>query len=594
MVLYRMLALASLFPLIAGLFLWWHQLNQFNALEGRWWSWLMKYIKATGSLPPEFNTSLYVIIPLVVLVPTVIAAIGARAGSETVNGGRKSEELHGSAHWATKKDLKKASLLEDQGVVVGGLRKPFEKVDPLRHNGPEHILCFAPTRSGKGVGLVLPTLLSWTASCLVLDIKGENFALTAGWRKAIGQKVFKFAPAQEHGATRFNPLSEVRIGTGHVIADCQNIAQMMIDPDGRGLKDHWMKEGFAWLAVSILHVIHKTKIEENRDASLIDVMLFMSAVVDDEETDEDAANEGFNEILNDMMAYDHQNFPVNQAVRSGCGKMKIKAFSEKSGVHSSASEPLNLYIDPIVASNVETSDFRLSELMNGETPASLYIVIPPKDIGRLKPLIRIVMNMFLNFQMEDMEFKDGASVKGYKHRLLLMLDEFTSIGKLEIFQKSLAYMAGYGLKAFIIVQDMSQLQSEKEGYGRDEAITSNCHVRIAYAPNKIETAEYLSKLTGKATIIQKKHSKSAKHTSLMGGNMSESISETSRPLLTADECMRLKGPEKNTKGEILKAGDMLTFVAGFPPYLGRQFLYFKDQTIDARSKLDAPKPIRKD
>jgi type IV secretion system protein VirD4 len=591
---YRLLALVVLLALLAGLFFWWHEINQFNALEYRWWDWLLRYFKATKSIPPEFKLPAFVMVPCIVLFPTAIAAIGARAGSETLNGGRKSEELHGSAHWATKKDLKTASLLEKEGAVVGGLKKPLGKADPLRHNGPEHILCFAPTRSGKGVGLVLPTLLSWTDSCLVLDIKGENYALTSGWRKTIGQKVFKFAPAQESGATRFNPLAEVRIGTGHVIADCQNVGIMMVDPDGKGLKDHWMKDGWDWLTGAILHVVHQIQIEEKRAANLMDVMMFMSAAVDDEETDEDAANEGFNQLLNDMMTNDHQDFHVNKAVRKVCGRMKIKAFSEKSGVHSTASEPLNLYIDPIVAGNVEKSDFQLKELMNGDMPASLYIVIPPKDIGRLKPLIRIVMNMFLNFQMEDMEFKDGASVKGYKHRLLLMLDEFTSIGKLEIFQKSLAYMAGYGLKAFIIVQDMAQLQSEKEGYGRDEAITSNCHIRIAYAPNKIETAEYLSKLTGKATVIQKKQSKSAKHTSLMGGNMSESISETSRPLLTPDECMRLKGPVKNSEGKILKAGDMLTFAAGFPPYLGRQCLYFKDKSLLSRAAIPMPRPVRKD
>ncbi|NVK20548.1 MAG: type IV secretory system conjugative DNA transfer family protein [Methylocystaceae bacterium] len=591
---YRAISFLIFAVLIASLFFWWNQLNGFDALDMQWWIWLFKYVKATDALPEEFYLPLYTITPLLAIAPAFVLAVGNRAKNRT-SGDRKSNELHGTARWAQKKDLKQAGLIQKQRVVVGGRKSFFGKIVPLLHNGPEHVLVFAPSRSGKGVGLVIPTLLTWLQSVLVLDIKGEIYAMTAGWRKLIGQKVLKFAPASPNGSTRFNPLAEIRIGTDHVIADCQNVALMMIDPDGKGLKDHWMKDGWDWLSNMLLHVLHKTKIEEKRDANLSDVMLFVSGVINEAENDEDAANEGFNELLNDMMAYDHQDYYVNQAVRSGCASMKIKAFSEKSGVHSSAKEPLNLYRDPIIAKNLECSDFSLRELMNGDDPASLYLVIPPKEIKRLRPLIRMVMNMFLNFQMEDLEFENGEQKKTRKYDMLLMLDEFTSIGKLDIFQDSLAYMAGYGLKAYIIVQDRAQLTSEKTGYGRDEAISSNCHVQAAYAPNKVETAEYLSKRLGKATYVQHKKSTSKKAAGGGSAGTSESIGETGRDLLTPSECMLLQGAIKSDDGKkILKAGAMLTMVAGFAPFLGIQYLFFFQKHLLERSQIPAPQPYRKD
>uniref|UniRef100_UPI00260D3D6B type IV secretory system conjugative DNA transfer family protein n=1 Tax=uncultured Kiloniella sp. TaxID=1133091 RepID=UPI00260D3D6B len=486
------------------------------------------------------------------------------------------------------------------GVTVGGYKNRFFGTTVLKHNGPEHVLTFAPTRSGKGVGLVLPTLLTWTESVLVLDIKGENYALTAGWRKSIGQRVLRFDPAAMEGSVRYNPLAEVRLGTDFEIADCQNIASMVIDPDGKGLKDYWAQSGWEWLTACILHVLYYIKLKEGRTATLADVHKFMSIGQDDDtpegETSElDAAlkksqakelggDESFDKLCDDMAEFDHGRDVVNQEVERSAGAMKKKASQERSGVHSSAKVQLSLYSDPIVAQNISHCDFRIDDLMNAEKPTSLYIVIPPSDIDRLKPLIRILMNQFLTRLTSEMSFKDGAATKGYKHRLLLMLDEFTSIGKLEIFERSLAFMAGYGLKAYIIVQDLTQLQKT---YGREESITSNCHIRIAYAPNKTETAKLLSDMTGKTTLVQKKTSRSSS-TSRSGVNVSESLSEVSRPLMTPDECMSLPGMKKKPNGDVRSPGDMLIFVAGSPTIYGQQYLYFRDKELLKKAKIPAP------
>jgi type IV secretion system protein VirD4 len=165
-----------------------------------------------------------------------------------------------------------------------------------------------------------------------------------------------------------------------------------------------------------------------------------------------------------------------------------------------------------------------------------------------------------------------------------MLDEFPSLGKLDVFEESLAFIAGYGLKAYLIIQDISQLWT---AYGKDESIFSNCHVRVAYAPNKIETAELLSKMSGTATIVKQSHSFSG---NLYGSqhNISTSTQETQRSLLTADEVMRLPAAKKDARGNVTEPGDMLIFMAGQTPIYGKQILYFMDPTFSARAKVPAP------
>ncbi|TYC64011.1 conjugal transfer protein TraG [Rhodobacterales bacterium] len=579
----------------------WHYTLGFNALQAAWWIWLRSFYLETGGLPPEIMTPAYGGIGAFIALMFVGAIVSSGASSRTIFGGRKSRDIHGTARWANKRDVEDAGLLSESGVVVGGW--PMRSsVRMLRHDGPEHVLAFAPTRSGKGVGLVLPTLLSWEASALVLDIKGENYALTAGWRKSQGQKILRFDPAAVTGSVKYNPLQEVRIGTDHEIADCQNIAIMIIDPDGIGLKDFFMQEGYSWLCTAILHVLYRVQIEQNRTATLADVRAFMS--IGDEKAGEPSIAEqaqkafdqsaedddSFHRLLKDMEQFQHGRDVVNDEVRLGAARMRKRSTNERSGVHSTGTSQLALYSDPIVARNISESDFRIADLMHAEKPATLYIVIPPSDIARLRPLVRILLNQFLTRLTSHMEFENGRSVKHYKHKLLLMLDEFTSIGKLEIFEKAIAFMAGYGLKAYVIVQDLTQLQKT---YGREQSIVSNCHVRIAYAPNTMETARVLSDMAGKTTLVQKKTSAS-RSTGRVGTNYSETVSEVARPLLTPDECMSLPGLQTGAGGKVQRAGDMLIFVAGRPAIYGRQVLYFQNTDLQARAELSVDAPAALD
>jgi type IV secretion system protein VirD4 len=144
----------------------------------------------------------------------------------------KNVVTYGSARWATEKEIRTAGLLNPDGVVLGQLGCHY-----LRHDGPEHVLCFAPTRSGKGVGLVIPTLLTWPGSVIVHDIKGENCPLTAGWRERFG-RVLLFDPTNPDSSP-YNPLLEVRRGDAE-IRDVQNIADILVDPEGAlERRNHW-------------------------------------------------------------------------------------------------------------------------------------------------------------------------------------------------------------------------------------------------------------------------------------------------------------------------------------------------------------------
>ena len=499
------------------------------------------------------------------------------------NSSKTNQGSHGSARWADKKDIEKAGLLttsknkNSDAVYVGAWQDKSGKTHYLKHRGPEHVLCYAPTRSGKGVGLVIPTLLSWTQSAVITDLKGELWAITAGWRKFHAKnKTLRFDPASATNSVCWNPLDEITIGTGTEVADVQNLATLIVDPDGKGLQTHWQKTSQALLVGVILHVLYKSE-REGTPVTLPTV----DAMLSDPDRD---VRELWMEMV--MQTYlDGQTHPVIAAA----GRDMLDRPDEEAGsVLSTAKSYLSLYRDPIVAQNISASDFKIRDLMHHADPVSLYIVSNPNDKSRLRPLIRILLNMIVRKLADQMTFKDGQPVAHYKHKLLLMLDEFPSLGKLEIFQESLAFIAGYGIKAYLICQDINQLKSRETGYGHDEAITSNCHIQNAFPPNRIETAEHLSKLTGQTTIIKEQITTSGRRSSMMHGHVTRTMQETQRALLTPDECMRLPSPEKDADGKITKPGDMIIYVAGYPAIYGKQPLYFQDEVFSARAKVSPP------
>ncbi len=545
----------------------------FYPLQASSWVWAWKFYRAYGTIPPFLLWTAIGAVAGLIVAALVVQIVAARVRSRTVHGTHSIDTLHGSAHLAGKADVREMGLWRDDGVVVGGW-KSVAGIRPLRDEGPDHTLLIAPPRTGKGAGPVLSTLLTWPDSVVVHDLRGENYGKSAGWQAQRGARVIKFDPSAVSGSSRWNPLAEIRVGTDHEIADAQNIAMMIIDPNGKGLVDFWMKSGFAWLSAAILHTLYRVRAEQDRVATLADVDMLLSAL---------AIEGGLEALLLEMTEYDHGRQAVNDMVNSGAQNMRNRAAQERSGVQSSSQIDLTLYRDPIVAKNISESDFCLDDLQGGDAPVAVYLIVPPNDIDRLRPLLRVFWNLLLRRLMQTYDQAGNAT---HKRQLLLMFDEFTSVKKLEIFEQSMAYMGGYGIKAYIVVQTLMQLQ---EVYGRENAIFALCKIKAAYAPGDYGTAEILSQLTGKTTVVSAKHERNRKVLQVVGGNVSDRIEATGRQLMTPDEVMHLKPAKKSRDGKrIIKAGEMLTLVTGYPPIRGWQPLYFKTPALAARARISPP------
>ena len=451
----------------------------------------------------------------------------------------KNVATYGSARWAEDREIRAAGLLGPDGVVLGRYERDY-----LRHDGPEHVLCFAPTRSGKGVGLVVPTLLTWPGSCIVHDIKGENWTLTAGFRAKHG-RVLLFDPTNTKSSA-YNPLLEVRQGEWEV-RDVQNIADILVDPEGSlDKRNHWEKTSHALLVGAILHVLYAEK-----DKTLAGVANFLSD-----------PRRPIEATLRTMMDTPHLGEAgVHPVVASAARELLNKAENERSGVLSTAMSFLGLYRDPVVARVTARCDWRIADLVSSEKPVTLYLVVPPSDINRTKPLIRLILNQVGRRLTEEL------MISGKRHRLLMMLDEFPALGRLDFFESALAFMAGYGLKSFLIAQSLNQIE---RAYGPNNSILDNCHVRVAFATNDERTAKRVSDSLGTATELRDSTNYAGHRLAPWLGHLMVSRQETARALMTPGEIMQLPPT------------DEIVMVAGTPPIRAEKARYFEDVRLQER------------
>jgi len=565
-----------------------------------WWKWMFNYYSVDG----QAFVYAFVIFTGGILGSSLayVVYVGVSTRSS-----RKHVDMHGSAHFATREEVHASGLIPQgnqagRGVYCGGWIDPkTSRMHYLRHDGPEHVAALAPTRSGKGVGLVVPTLLSWPHSVFVLDRKGENYAMTAGWRQQhAGNRVLRFDPAEPKVGCRWNALAEIRHRSRYQVSDTQNVALMVIDDDGRGIAgDHFRTAAYELLVGVILHALYKG-IAIGRVPCLQDCAHMLTNVGDFAAPDPDKSTEEemggledpkalvglFQEMRDVALPQDDEASREARFIIAGVGRRMLETPGRELGsIISTANNALSLYRDPIVGENTAWSDFKVADLMNHDDPVSLFFITTPRNADRMRPLARLLLTQIVLSLADRMEFDAGRSKTNHKHRLLLLLDEFPTLGKLDVFESALAYIAGYGMKAYLIMQDVQQLY---KAYTPNESIISNCHVRIAYAPNKVETAEWMSKMTGQTTIVKKQVSTSGKRFGMTLDQVSESYQEVQRPLMTPDEIMRLPGPKKDHKGDILEAGEMLVFVAGQSVIRGTQILYFLDPAFSERSKIPPP------
>jgi type IV secretion system protein VirD4 len=452
---------------------------------------------------------------------------------------------YGSARWALPKEIVSAGLFRPKGVFLGRSDNNY-----LRHDGPEHVMCFAPTRSGKGVGLVLPTLLSWTSSAVVHDIKGENWHLTAGWRSRFSHCLL-FDPTDARSA-RYNPLLEVRKGAAEV-RDVQNIADILVDPEGAlERRTHWEKTSHALLVGVILHVLYA---DETKTLTRVTEILADPA-------------QSFEKTLRIMMATNHLGTleapKVHPVVAATARELLNKSENERSGVLSTAVSFLGLYRDPIIGRNTKTCDWRIADLVEADKPVTLYLVVPPSDISRTKPLIRLILNQIGRRLTETLSAHDEARKP---RQLLMMLDEFPALGRLDFFESALAFMAGYGIRAYLIAQSLNQIV---KAYGENNAILDNCHVRIAFAANDERTAKRISDALGTATELRAQRNYAGHRLAPWLGHVMVSRQETARALLTPGEVMQLPQDEA------------IVLVSGLAPIRAKKLRHYEDTNFTSR------------
>ncbi len=311
-------------------------------------------------------------------------------------------------------------------------------------------------------------------------------------------------------------------------------------------RNHWEKTSHALLVGAILHVLYA---EANK--TLAGVAAFLSD-----------PKRPIESTLAAMMTTTHlgKNGP-HPVIASAARELLNKSDNERSGVLSTAMSFLGLYRDPVVAAVTRRCDWRITDIVDGKRPTTLYLVIPPSDINRTKPLIRLLLNQIGRRLTEDLQAKGG------RHRLLLMLDEFPALGRLDFFESALAFMAGYGLKSFLIAQSLNQIE---KAYGPNNSILDNCHVRVSFATNDERTAKRVSDALGTATEMKAMRNYAGHRLSPWLGHLMVSRSETARPLLTPGEIMQLP------------PADEIVMVAGIPPIRAKKARYFEDARFKER------------
>ena len=601
---------------------------------------------------------------------------------------------HGTADFAKAEDIKKAGLsAKETGFVVG--QNPFnDKI--MLHNGPEHVLLVAPTRSGKGVCNMVPTGLCWKHSIFLFDPKGELWTFTAAWRKNhMGQKVMKFEPLCKDGSSaKWNPFAEIDFQSFEELTDVSTVSEMMVKTGEGGSKDpFWENSAVALINGIILHLLYKHHQEKRLLPCPSDVMTFLSSpsmsteklfatmkmyphiskeeflevtadgakrmnplkdiygeYIEDfrpfakalpafakaaEENEaqahryEEALSQGKTdvppprsnlELLRDtiraaesdpdpqkrkilnfeapdisaaadkkeinkiIQAHIDKEGPwylllVHPKVAEAAANMYNGAEQTAASIMQTAQTSMSVYQDPLIRQNTAVSDFTLRDLLDPSQEVSLYLVLQPNDIDKLRPILRLFVNTMLAKLVRDMEFarkedaKKGAATKpekAKKQRLLLMLDEFPQLGKLESIEKSLAICAGYGVKICIVAQSMGQLNKI---YTKDNAIPGNCHVQIYFTPTLEDgggTAKTLSDTLGDKTIHSYSKSDNGKVF-----QSSTSTSNMARKLMTPDEVRRMPADRE------------LVFVAGFRPVYGKKIRYYEQKYFMDRV-LDPP------
>ena len=459
--------------------------------------------------------------------------------------------LHGAARWASEPDLRRAGLRARTGIVLG--RKGGA---PLVFGGPEHVMLYAPTRTGKGVGVVIPNLLSWPDSVVVLDVKRENWEATAGFRAAHGQAVFLFDPLDPEGRTaRFNPLGHIgREDPIEVLDELQKLAALLFPAPDHG--DPFWAESARTGFIGVGAYVAETP-----------GLPFSLGSIHAELTGGDARVRLPQTIADRRRA--------GRPLSAGCERALTDFCSSSENTFASVRQTLtarmNLWLNPRVCAATETSDFDLRTLR--ERRQSIYLAATPDNLARVAPLYNLLFQ-----QLVDLNTRERPTKQRHKLPLLVLLDEFARLGHAGVIAHGFAYVAGYGLRLLPVLQSPAQLRAE---YGHDlaEEIMANCGAEVVFAPKELKVAQDLSDRLGYATVRSPSRSRP---TGLARGHRSVSESEQRRALMLPQELIQLP------------AEQMIVLRAGTPPVRARKIAYYRERVFSRRISPPptlAPRPI---
>lgn len=447
--------------------------------------------------------------------------------------------LHGAARWANGAEIARAGLRAASGIVIGQARGR-----PLVFDGPEHVLLHAPTRTGKGVGVVIPNLLTWPGSVVVLDVKQENWTATAGYRARSGQTVWRFDPLDPRGRTaRYNPLGHIdRRNPVETLDELQKIAVMLF-PAPEHADPFW---------------------NEAARTGFIGVGAYVA------ETPELPFTLG--EIFRQLTGGDpRRRLPALVEARAAAGRplsawcaaalLDFATAGENTfaSIKQTITARMGLWLNPRVDAATAASDFDLRTLRRH--PSSIYLGVSPDNVARCAPLYSLFFQ-----QMVDLNTRRLPDRSAEPLDVLILLDEFARLGHAGVLARAFAYVAGYGLRLLPVLQSPAQLRAI---YGPDvaEEIMSNCAVEVAFAPKELKTARDLSERLGAYTYAALSRSRPALPAS---GRRSVTLSDQKRPLMLPQELMQMN------------ADALIVMKAGMPPILGRKLRFFSHPVLKRR------------
>lgn len=458
-----------------------------------------------------------------------------------------TETIHGKAKWASVANITKAGMFGNDGILLGKVAGKFVTL-----GGELFAMVAAPTRSGKGVGIVIPNLLNWPGSAVVLDVKFENYEITSGFRKKHGQSVYLFNPApRDYKTHRYNPLGYISADKNHRIDDVQKIANFLI-PTPKGSDPMWSSEARDLFFGVVMFLLDNDELP-----------VTLGEVLRQLKTEKETA-----EYFGEEIAARREQ--LSASCIASLSSFVNKPAKERSGVKSTLTSALNLWSNPLIDAATSTNDFDLRELRT--KPMTIYIGVTPDNLGRLAPIINMFIQQLIDLNTQDLPAKHdkkGNVLSGdprFKYQALLLLDEFTAIGRMEILEKAIAFIAGYGLRMLTIIQAPSQLRSV---YGPDVAETfqKNHAVNVIFRPEKMGEAEEIAKELGFKTVTQ---TTTTTPRGFGSGSGTKSKSETKRQLLLPQEVRDLGDTES------------IIITSGVPPIRATKIRYYEDKVFTKR------------